>query len=172
MEPSPRHVTITQASEEHMDFIVPLFMAYSAFYGQSPAPDRARAYIEDGLARGESVIFLAWRGRGIPDTRSPASVEPDEAVGFAQLHPSRSSAFLTRRWILNDLFVLPVARRIGVGATLLEHIREFALESGAKDIWLRTACDNVPAQVLYESQGWRRDDGFVSYRLTLDQRGD
>lgn len=60
MEPSPRHVTITQASEEHMDFIVPLFMAYSAFYGQSPAPDRARAYIEDGLARGSQSFF--WPG--------------------------------------------------------------------------------------------------------------
>ena len=38
---------------------------------------------------------------------------------------------------------------------------------GAVRLALSTALTNAPAQALYEAAGWRRDEVFCSYNLTL-----
>jgi GNAT superfamily N-acetyltransferase len=98
------------------------------------------------------VIFIAYAG-------------PREPVGFMQLYPSFSSVSLKRLWILNDLFVRSSARRGGVGRALLERARQHALETGAKGLILNTAVTNTPAQTLYETCGWEREDEFLQYNL-------
>ena len=87
-------------------------------------------------------------------------------AGFTQLYPSFSSVSLRRLWILNDLFVAPSARGHGVGAALLARARVWAEETWAKGLVLETAVDN-PAQRLYESMGWRRDEAALHYALYL-----
>jgi ribosomal protein S18 acetylase RimI-like enzyme len=52
-----------------------------------------------------------------------------------------------------------------VGGALLEQARAFALEQGAKGLFLQTAVDNVTAQRLYEAHGWKRDEQFYVYEL-------
>jgi GNAT superfamily N-acetyltransferase len=47
-------------------------------------------------------------------------------LGFVQLFPSFSSVRAAAIFVLNDLFVLPSARRIGVGAQLLRAAAEKA----------------------------------------------
>jgi ribosomal protein S18 acetylase RimI-like enzyme len=74
---------------------------------------------------------------------------------------------MARRWIINDLYVLPEMRRERIGSKLLNMAKEFALATSAKDLVLRTALDNTVARALYESQGWIADDGFLTYRLLL-----
>jgi ribosomal protein S18 acetylase RimI-like enzyme len=88
-----------------------------------------------------------------------------EAAGFTQLYPSFSSVSLKPLWILNDLFVRSDIRRGGVGRALLDRARQDAVESGAKGLILSTAVTNKPAQTLYESCGWQRDDEFTHYYL-------
>jgi GNAT superfamily N-acetyltransferase len=139
--------------------VMPLFLAYSEFYGQAIGEEQARAYIEDGLSQGDAVIFLA--------TQRSDHVNAPRPVGFAQLHPSRSSALLARRWIINDLYVVPDLRRSGIARSLLEMAKAFALTTNARDLVLRTAQNNNAARALYESLGWVSDDGFVTYRLLL-----
>jgi ribosomal protein S18 acetylase RimI-like enzyme len=146
-ETDKRHdgsIGFLRVSPEQADLVVPLFLAYSEFYGQKASVERARAYLEDGLTQG--------------------STRP---VGFIQLHPSRSSQLLARRWMINDLYVLPEMRRERIGSKLLDMAKAFALTTGAKDLVLRTASNNVAARALYESQGWVTDDGFLTYRLCL-----
>ena len=106
------------------------------------------------LGRGETVIFLAYRGadRG--------------AVGFAQLYPTFSSVSMERLWILNSLFVAPEARKLGAGRALLEEARSFAVSTGASGMKLETASNNHAAQSLYESLGWQRE-GVFTYLLGL-----
>ena len=133
--------------------VAPLFDAYRTFYGQPPDADLAREFLHERLVREESVVFVALEG--------PAS------IGFAQLYPSFSSVSARRQWILNDLFVAPEARGRGIGATLLEKTRQFAAETGAKRLVLATAVDNLPAQRLYESLGWRKDEAFRHYYLDV-----
>ena len=132
--------------------VVPLFDAYRQFYEQPPDLEGARNFLKERLGKGESVIFLAWKG--------------DRCVGFVQLYPSFSSSSMKRTFILNDLFVLPPARGHGVEKALLEHCKRLATETGAKELTLETMKNNLSAQRLYEGCGWKRDDVFYKYYLS------
>ncbi|MGZ3583862.1 MAG: hypothetical protein ACXWP6_14435, partial [Ktedonobacterales bacterium] len=94
-------VSLMRAGLEQSDLVAPLFQAYCAFYGRTISVEQAKAYIEEGLTLGDSVIFLA-----LQQTNHMAG---PRAVGFTQMHPSRSPVFLGRRWIVNDLYVAPDA---------------------------------------------------------------
>ena len=147
--------TIRQAGPEDVEAVAPLFDAYRQFYEQPSDPALARAFIGERLARGESVIFLAERdGRG---------------VGFVQLYPLFSSTARRPRrlWLLNDLYVAPEARQGGVGRALMRRARQLAEETGAVGLELATARTNTIGQQLYESEGYRLDDGFLRYELGL-----
>jgi GNAT superfamily N-acetyltransferase len=147
-------VRVSRATLADIETVAPLFDAYRQFYQQQGDLDGARAYLAERLERGESVIFLAL-------------LEGGTAAGFTQLYPIFSSTTMQRAWLLNDLFVAPVARRAGVGRILLERVHTFAREMHAKELMLQTAVDNVPAQRLYESLGWQRDDDFYVYTLAV-----
>ncbi|HEU4742336.1 MAG TPA: GNAT family N-acetyltransferase [Meiothermus sp.] len=143
---------IIQAAPEHLDVLVLLFDGYRQFYRQASDLEGAREFLSQRLERGESVIFLALS-------------DSAEGLGFTQLYPSFSSVSMRRLWILNDLFVAPTARKLGVGQALLERARAFARETQAKGLTLQTAVDNLPAQALYESLGWQRETEFYTYNL-------
>ena len=74
---------------------------------------------------------------------------------------------MARIFIFNDLFVIPAARGRGIGGALLRHAAEFAQDAGAARLVLSTAVDNRAAQAVYEREGWKRDDAFLTYRLAL-----
>ena len=126
-----------------LDAVTPLFDAYRGFYGQPSDPGRARAWLEERLTHGESVVLVAERG--------------DELVGFTQLYPMYSSVRTARTWILNDLFVAPSARRGGAARALLDAAAAFARDDGATGISLETMQDNAPARALYRASGWNED---------------
>jgi GNAT superfamily N-acetyltransferase len=74
---------------------------------------------------------------------------------------------MKRMWILNDLFVVPEGRRHGTARMLMERSRQWAIETQADGLWLETAVDNHPAQRLYESLGWKRDNDYYRYLMPL-----
>jgi ribosomal protein S18 acetylase RimI-like enzyme len=145
--------TIRPAELDDVARIAPLFDAYRVFYRQPSDPEAARAWLQARLARQESVVLLALRGR--------------EAVGFVQLYPGYSSIDLRRQWTLEDLYVLPAARRQGVAESLLLAARRHGLATGAVRLTLATAHDNLPAQTLYRKLGWQPDTIYCSYTLEL-----
>lgn len=145
---------IHQAGVHDLDAIVPLFDAYRQFYKQASDPDRARRFLHERFAHAESVIFLAVDQDGA-------------ALGFTQLYPLFSSVRCVRTYLLNDLYVAPAARACGVGASLLTAAAEFARSIGAANLSLSTAVDNIVAQKLYESLGWKRETDYYEYHLPL-----
>ena len=147
-------VQVKRANAADSETIAPLFDAYRQFYQQATDLDGARAYLTERLEGGESVVFFALLDDGMP-------------AGFTQLYPIFSSTAMQRAWLLNDLFVAPVARRAGVARALLERAHAFAQETHAKELMLQTAVDNIPAQRLYESLGWQRDNDYYVYMLTM-----
>ncbi|HLZ20916.1 MAG TPA: GNAT family N-acetyltransferase [Ktedonobacterales bacterium] len=147
-------LSVVRAEMAHLDQLAPLFVGYREFYKRPPEPARSRAFLQERLERGDSVIFLALRDDGT-------------AAGFTQLFPSFSTGALKRLWILNDLFVAPEFRRHGVGRLLLERARAFAQETDARGLMLETQTTNTTAQSLYESLGWQRDREFYVYTLNL-----
>ena len=144
---------ITRATADDVDTIAPLFDLYRVFYGKPSDPALARDFIQARMTRGESVILLA-------------SVD-GAAVGFTQLYPAFSSVSAAHVWILNDLLVLPDARRNGVARALLSAAADFARADGALRLELETDHDNGTAQALYRAMGWTPYDGTLRFRLSL-----
>ena len=152
-----QRIRVRVATSADVDQLVPLFEAYRAFY-QRPADEHtARRFLERRLQNGDSAILLAVDGD-----------EADRAVGFIQLYPVYSSLRMARALILNDLFVDPGHRRLGVARSLMNAARDFARSAGAVSLSLETARDNATARALYESLGWAHDETFLQY--TLDVR--
>jgi len=147
-------IKIDQATIEDLDELVPLFDAYRQFYGEDEDLDLARGFLGDRLERNDSAVFVARGGDGT-------------AIGFAQLFPSFSSTMATFIFILNDLYVAPDVRGMGVGGALLKAAAGFGREVGAAQLTLSTAADNTAAQSLYRSMGWERSEAFWTYNLSL-----
>lgn len=144
---------IVRAAAKDAERVAPLFDSYRQFYKHKSDLKGARAFLSERLKGDESVIFLALAG--------------EKAVGFVQLYPCFSSTAMKRMWILNDLFVTPEARRGGAAKALMERARQWAVETKADGLWLETAVDNHPAQRLYESLGWKRDNDYYRYLMPL-----
>ncbi|HWV46669.1 MAG TPA: GNAT family N-acetyltransferase [Nitrospira sp.] len=148
----PAH-TIRQATLDDLDQLIPLFDAYRRFYGQQSDDIVARQFLNDRLTRNESIVLIAENDSGA-------------AVGFVQLYPTFSSILAAPMYVLSDLFVIPEARRRGVGTQLLASAAEAARTAGAVRLELPTAITNISAQRLYEALGWRKDD-FYLYGISL-----
>lgn len=142
------------------DAIAPLFDAYRQFYNQPSDPERAREFLSARLEAEESVLYLC-RAR-----RNSSAV-----VGFTHLFPLFSSISMTRAWLLNDLYVMPAFRRMGVARLLLAAAREHAFNSGATKLELATHETNTTAQTLYTSIGYVEASRFKHYSLELHRRG-
>jgi ribosomal protein S18 acetylase RimI-like enzyme len=148
---------VRRATIADLDLVAPLFDAYRQFYHLPPDIPLARGFIAERLRRGDSTIYLAE--------------DAGKALGFVQLYPlfSSTAAEPGPLWLLNDLYVVPAARGQRVGHALMQQARTLAVESGARGLFLQTARDNLTAQRLYESLGYRRDDQFLVYELDLTQ---
>lgn len=147
-------VVVRQATIYDVQQVAPLFDAYRQFYGKTSDIELARAFLADRFRHQESIIFLAENGT-------------EAALGFTQLYPSFSSTRAARIYVLNDLFVVPEARRTGIAKILLEAAARFGRASGAAKLSLSTALTNHAAQRLYESLGWKRDEAFCEYGIAL-----
>lgn len=153
----PMSFHVVRAGLAHLDVLVPLFDGYRRFYDQPSDPAGARAFLHARLAGEEAVIFVAL----------PASAEAQAGWGFTQLYPYFSSVQMRKLWLLNDLYVVPGARRQGVGQALMAAAHAWGRETGAAQVTLATAQDNHTAQRLYEALGYVKDEAFAYYALTL-----
>ena len=145
--------SIHQATILDLDQLVPLFDGYRQFYGTSSDLTLARQFLADRMTRKESVVLLA---RG----------DDGATLGFAQLFPSFSSVRAAPIYLLNDLFVVPAARRQGVGTLLMQSAADMARAAGAIRLKLSTAITNVAAQRLYETMQWTREEDSHVYNVS------
>lgn len=107
-----------------------------------PDPGRQR----DGLA-----LLLAAPARSTVLVAERAGV----VVGMvtAQLVVSTAEGGLSG-WV-EDLVVLTSERRRGIGRALLEAVRAWAVERGARRLQLLADRENAPALAFYTGLGWR-----------------
>jgi ribosomal protein S18 acetylase RimI-like enzyme len=157
--PSPKHtmsIAIREAHAPDIPAVAELFDLYRQFYDQPPNLPLAQQFITDRLNNRESVILVAESA-------------PSGLLGFCQLYPTFCSVEAQPIYALYDLFVLPAARKAGVGRLLLRAAEAKAAAEGKVRMDLTTARTNAPAQSLYESLGWVRDEIFFAYnrRVTL-----
>lgn len=146
-------ISIRQAVLADLHAVGTLFDGYRQFYGQASDIEAATTFLQARFEHGQSVVLLA-EVKG-------------QAVGFTQLYPSFSSVLMARVFVLNDLFVAPTVRRMGMGEALLKAAADHARQLGAVRLSLTTSVQNSAAQALYESVGWMRDQKFYAYYLAL-----
>lgn len=150
------NIAIREANPTDVSAVAELFDLYRQFYEQASNLPLAQQFIVDRLSNQDSVILVA---------ESASS----GLLGFSQLYPSLCSVEAKPIYVLYDLFVLPSARKAGVGRLLLLAAEAKATAEGKARMDLTTAHTNRAAQSLYESLGWIRDEVFVAYTRPINQ---
>lgn len=139
-------ITIRHATGNDVEQLTDLFDLYRMFYRQPSDRPGAKLFLQDRIKNRESEIIVAE--------------EEGKLIGFTQLYPQFSSIRMKKLWILNDLFVMEVYRRMGVARGLIKAAQQFARETSAAGLLLETEKANTAANKLYPSCG------FITYDET------
>ena len=118
--------------------------AHDPIYATSPAAERVmRRFLADLTGSSHSFLLVAESG--------------DRTVGFISGELREGSpAFHQKTWAsVDDVFVEPDYRNLGVGRALLESVKAWAKESGADGISLQVAAANERGRKFYEELGFR-----------------
>jgi GNAT superfamily N-acetyltransferase len=144
---------IVKCTEAHLDQLVDVFEEYRQFCGFERSQNMTKAFLKKLICNEESTMFIA------------IDSEKDSVMGFVNLYPCYSSLALQRLWILNDLGVSSSYRGKGVSKALIQKVQEFAKETNAIRIELKTKLKNTTARSLYKSMGFTVDSDNVYYRV-------
>ena len=94
------------------------------------------------------------------------AVSGDELVGLAHFYWTPSTWTKHKDLYLEDLFVLPSHRKMGVADALIERLRAIASAAGAKKLHGQTHKDNLIARQLYGGLGTQSE--FLVYEKEID----
>jgi GNAT superfamily N-acetyltransferase len=147
-------ITLVGASD--LPELLPLVRAYCDFYQVTPS-DRellalSRALLADPQREGLQLL---------------ARDDAGTAVGFATLYWSWQTLAAARVGVMNDLYVTPQARGLGVAEGLIAACVERCREHEAARLVWQTARDNQRAQAVYARVGAARDDRWLDYELPV-----
>jgi GNAT superfamily N-acetyltransferase len=146
-------VEIRPARTEEIEEMLPLIRAYCEFYETVPNDDGIRRMFETLITDpGQGAVFIA-RHEG-------------RAVGFATLDWKWSSLKGARIGYLEDLFVDPDSRGLGIADALIEVCAERCRELGMPAMAWQTAPDNHRAQKVYDRTGAEAET-YLEYDLEL-----
>lgn len=146
-------VEIGPARPEEAEQLLPLMRAYCDFYEASPPDEGLMEVLRTLIADpSQGAVFIA-RNRG-------------RAVGVATLDWKWSSLKGARVGYLEDLFVDPDARGMGIADALIEICAGRCRELGMPAMLWLTAPDNHRAQKVYGRTGATAET-FIEYDLEL-----
>jgi ribosomal protein S18 acetylase RimI-like enzyme len=82
----------------------------------------------------------------------------NDDVGYVVVTFSYSMEFGGRNAFLDDLFIRAAFRGAGLGTAALKEVRAFCADRDVRALHLETGRDNVAAQALYRSAGFKVTD--------------
>jgi GNAT superfamily N-acetyltransferase len=148
---------IVRAGPQDVAELAPLFDAYRFFFAGREELYESRLFLEERLARNESVVFVVRGAHGMD--------------GFVQLYPLWSSWHCRRIWFLSDLYVREASRKRGLGFRLVQRTVDFARETDAASIMVELPHREPHLTGFYAKLGFHRDPLFDLARFTLDASG-
>jgi GNAT superfamily N-acetyltransferase len=148
-----KDVDIRRATLEDRERLKVLVRAYIDFYEQPQPPDVQVDALLTLLAERDEigVQFVAEENGGL--------------IGFATIFLTYDTVAAARVAIMNDLFVTPAMRGMGIGRALIERCARFSRESGCVLLQWVTAADNTSAQALYDRVATRTS--WVTYNVVI-----
>ena len=125
-----------QSAEEHT--------AHDPVYATAAGAEKTmRRFLADLASSGHSFLFVALAG--------------GRTVGFISGELREGSpTFLPKTWAsVDDVFVEPDHRNLGMGRALLRSVEAWAKERGTSGVSLQVAAANARARKFYEELGFR-----------------
>ncbi|WP_435154463.1 GNAT family N-acetyltransferase [Haladaptatus sp. DFWS20] len=138
-------VTVEAATSADIDHIADLWVELARdqrAYGSHLLPDKNRATVRDSIARHiiENTLFIA---------RDP------NIVGFVMFElQSGIYEQATTRGIIQNIYVEPDHRDMGIGSRLLDAAEQALIERGADALALEVMTANENARRLYRNRGY------------------
>ncbi len=105
-----------------------------------------------------------------PDTHVKVFVAENEEkniCGFTLIFKSFSTFKAIANYHIEDLFVFPEYRKLGIGAKLMNHIRDFAESEGSKIVDWYVNNRNLSAMDFYDRIGAKRLDYKSIYYMEV-----
>ena len=135
---------VERLNHNRRDHFADLFNQYNLFRDETLREKPVLNRMGERLFYSEPVLFIAMRNQAesIP-------------VGFIQLYSTYSSKNAVKTTIVNDLYVLADYRKNGIALKLIEVAVKFAINNKSALIQLETLQDNLIAQKLFESVGFK-----------------
>jgi GNAT superfamily N-acetyltransferase len=147
-------ITIRQAVEQDVEAISRLLGEVEAYYGGDNEPaDETQVRVALFDEPVSATVLLAVDGATV--------------VGLASFSRLWPAAGADTSMYLKELFVAETARRRGVGAQLLDAVKEAAEMAGCSRLEWTGDTDNPAALGFYKKLGVPVNDGKVFYRLSL-----
>ena len=104
-----------------------------------------------------------------PRFRALLGEHTGRVVAYAVYFETYSTFLAKPTLYLEDIFVLPEARRLGVGQALMRELAREAVRRGCGRMEWQALTWNTSAMAFYEQLGAERLDDWCSYRLTADR---
>jgi GNAT superfamily N-acetyltransferase len=147
-------IAIRAATEQDVEAISRLLGEVAAYYGGDNEPaDQTQIHVALFAEPPAATVLLAVDGTAVVGLASFSRLWPAAGAGTSMY--------------LKELFVADRARRQGVGAQLLDAVRQAAAEAGCSRLEWTGDTDNPKALAFYQKLGVPVNDGKVCYRLSL-----
>lgn len=150
-------MVVRPAEREDRSQLMELIKGYFAFY-RTPFPAETKI---------ESMLDLLERDPALGVQL--VAEQGGRLHGFASLYACLDTLIADRILVMNDLFVDPSLRNLGVGAALFDASLAYATAHGYARLDWVTAADNQDAQRFYDRHGGRRGP-WVSYSAIPSER--
>ena len=131
---------------------LPLWEGYQVFYQVALAAEVTATTFARFLDANEPVFA------GVAE-------QNDVLLGMVTCVIHRSTWSLTHYAYLEDLFVTPAARRLGIGQKLIAWVQTQARERQCSKLYWHTHQTNQQAQILYKRVA--QQSGFIEYQMAL-----
>ena len=111
---------------------------------------------------------LTWQRILDPEFNMKCALAIDDGVivGFTTYSLQNSTWSENGHCYLEDLFVDSTVRGKGVGRTLIEYVKSYAIENKCSRLYWNTDEDNATARKLYDS--YTLESGKRQYRIALN----
>ncbi len=152
---SPAAYSISAVTSEDLGELLALMRAYCDFYAARPS--------DEALLELSCALLADPKSEGV---QLLARDERSRAVGFATVFWSWDTTEGGRIGIMNDLYVAPEARGLGIADLLVEACRETCGQRGAVRLEWQTGPENLRAQAVYERLGGVREP-WLLYTLPV-----